>query len=116
MTPWDQPDYLTDQMNALEWSVSDESAGGKAQFFSKLEITGDDLSGIASVAMCRLYCLLIITRLNEKSLHEAYESLSGIYSWQINQGNVTIKDVERHNLGPSNVRRIERTPFAFREE
>ncbi len=102
--------------NKIEWVTTDGSGNGLARFFSKLEITGDDFTEVAPIALCRLYCLYIITRLNEKSLHDAYESLVDLYSWQFQQTNVTVHNIERHSIGKSRVKHIEKAPFAFREE
>jgi hypothetical protein len=100
---------------AFEWAIEDESTGGNVQFLAKVEITGEDVTAITSAALHRMICFFVLSRLSENSLAEACQSLSDIYLWQINQTNAVVSPLERHRHGPAKSKRVDRTPFVFRE-
>lgn len=100
----------------LEWSTTDESTTGKVEFLTKIDVTGEDIGAVSPAAFHRMVCFYVLTRLSEKSLVEACQSLIGIYSWQLNLPNVTIKNPEIRHLGPVVVRQKEKAPFIIRGE
>jgi hypothetical protein len=78
-------------------------------------MTGDDISAIAPTALCRIICHYVIGHLTDASLMDACQSLTEIYAWQNRVPSVPHERPSKQ-LGPATVRKVERTPFAFREE
>ena len=107
--------FSTVPLNTFELTATDHCAGGLIQFNTRMTMTGDDLSAIAPTALCRLVCYYVIGQLNEKSLMDACQSLVEIYAWQ-NRPPSTPSERPTKNLGPAAVRKVERSPFVFRED
>jgi hypothetical protein len=103
------------QVHKFEWSSLDEGQDF-ARFTTTVEVTGDDYTEVAPVVLRRLLCFYVISQMTEKSLGEAFDSLSEIYRWQIQQASVPKHSVDVRNVGQSKIRAIERTPFTVRED
>jgi hypothetical protein len=107
--------FPTMPVNTVELTATDHCAGGLIHFNTRITMTGDDLSAIAPAALCRLICYYVIGQLNDRSLMDACQSLVEIYAWQ-NRTPSTAADRPTKRLGPAAVKKMERVPFAFREE
>ena len=69
-------------LSGLQWSLVDEGTNGKVRFLNTVEITGRREADIPQIALYRIACYLLLSYFDEKSLVDAYQSLTDIYSWQ----------------------------------
>jgi hypothetical protein len=76
------------------------------------EVTGQSLSDIPQAALCRIFCMYVVTHLSEKYVWEACHSLADIFSWQINEGQAPqIPQRKFHSV--SQVTQRDRAPFVY---
>jgi hypothetical protein len=80
--------------------VTDEGAGGRAQFLTTTQITGQTLADLPQAALYRLICLYLIGHLNEKSLLAASEWLADAFSLAVKGIAIRKKD-SRNTFHPS---------------
>lgn len=64
----------------------------------------------------RMLCVYIAGHLSGKPLAEACQSLADHYAWQIEQTRHVPQIPEQRRHAVSQVRQVERVPFAFDEE
>lgn len=102
--------------SVLEWLSIDEGTGGRVQIQTVVDITGEDIAAVSQSAWHRMVSVYIVNQLSGKYLTEACESLVDIFSSQFNQGSQTEYVVEKRNLGPASIRRVERSPIIIRED
>jgi hypothetical protein len=76
---------------------------------------GGNLSDIPAAAWQRLFCYVIISRLSDKSINDAWRSLIEIYTWEWEQNRFIAKVPTVGTLPVSSISRIERTPFIIDE-
>jgi hypothetical protein len=70
----------------VQLTAIDEGPDGKVKFLTTAEITGQSVSSLPQSALCRMFCMYVVTHLSEKYLLDACHSLTEIYSWQIGEG------------------------------
>src|ERR1700693_4644276 len=73
--PWDP--LIPTQDNPYRYALTtlDEGPGGKVQFVTTAEVTGQSVTDISETAMCRILCIYIVMRLSEKYLKDACHAL-----------------------------------------
>lgn len=101
---------------ALEWSHTDASLGGKIEFVTTLDITGQISSGVEGSALLRLACVYVIAHLSSKALIDAYQALVDLYRWQTDRLNAVPTITYGQRIAVTNVREVQRVPFVFNEE
>jgi len=99
----------------FQWSVVDETSGGKVLFQTTIDIDASDDSDISQEAWCRMASFFLLSRLSGKALLDACNSLAEIYSWQIEQVLPALPVAEQKRVTVSRVRQVERAPFVFDE-
>ena len=109
------PDWGLPSKHAFRSTV-DETTGGKVQFVMTFDIDAPTPAHASQEAWCRMLCLFIVGHLSGKALSDACESLTDIYSWQIEQTRPIPQIPEPRRHAVSRVRQIERVPFAFDED
>lgn len=94
----------------------DETTDGKVHFVTMIDIDAATAAHVSEDAWCRMLCFYIVGRLSGKALGDACQSLADIYTWQIEQTRPVpqISGPRRHSV--SQIRRVERVPFAFDED
>lgn len=100
----------------FQWSAVDETTDGKVQFVTTVDIDALTLADVSQDAWGRMLCFYIVTHLSAKPLADACQSLADIYSWQIEQTRLIPQIPEQRRHAVSQVRQVERVPFAFDEE
>jgi|SRR5215471_6642219 len=113
--PWGQLSLSTDKANAFELSTVDEGPDGRVRFLTTAEITGASIADLPQAALCRMFCIYVVTHLSEKYLLDACHSLAEIYSWQINEAKQSkqISGQTYHQV--SQVTQREKPPFVYDE-
>ena len=99
--------------NILIWSNVDETTDGRIQL--TLDISAERPEDISNEAWSRVFCFLIVSRLNGQALNDACASLVDIYRWQNEQVQIAPKIPERRRQAVANVRRLEPTLFIYDE-
>jgi len=72
--PWGQLSLSTDKANAFELSTVDEGPDGRVRFLTTAEITGASIADLPQPALCRMFCIYVVTHLSEKYLLDACHS------------------------------------------
>ena len=110
---WAPLTLTTGTEQTLKLTALDEGPDGKVQFITTAEITGQS-SDIPQSALCRIFCMYVVTRLSEKYLLDACHSLAEIYSWQIGESQQNpLPNRTHHPI--SGVTQRERAPFVYDE-
>ena len=100
----------------FQWSSVDETPGGKVRFVTTIDIDAPTLAEVSLDAWRRMVCFYVIGHLSGEPLADACQSLADNYSWQIEQTRPIPQIPEQRRHAVSQVRRVERVPFAFDEE
>ena len=99
------------QQNLYQLTATDDGPFGNVRLVTTAEVTGNSLETLPEATMCRMISIYIITRLSEKYLKNACESLTEILSWQINEGtHVAFAPKQQHFTVPTPTRR-QQAPF-----
>jgi hypothetical protein len=99
----------------LEWTSV--SSDGNIKYTTNVTVADDPGRQYQQSDIYRAACLYVVYHLSDKSIQEAYDSLSGIYSWQQQEtGRYLTKPPVRGVLALSSMPHRERTPFVIDDE
>ena len=101
---------------AFEWSHADPNLGGKIEFVTTVDVTGQISAGVEETAMLRLACVYVIARLSGKALVDAFQALVDQYRWQTDRLNAVPSITYGQRIPVTNVREAQRAPFVINEE
>lgn len=123
--PWAQPRFSSVDLNrllghsvdlsqgGLFWSSDDQSPDGAAQFNTRVAIAPSLTAEHAESAFMRAFSMYLLSKLDDNSLKEAFESLSEIYRWQIESADIVVNEPTVHYLGAFKPRLVKREPFTL---
>jgi hypothetical protein len=112
-SPW--ASFLTPG-TSLGWSHTSADLGGKIEFVTTVDFTGQISRGAEEGALLRLACIYLIGHLSGKALVDAYHTLTDQYTWQIDRLNAAPTISNEQRIAVANVRETQRVPFIFNEE
>ena len=113
---FEAPQWGMPSRHAFRWSAVDETAGGRVQFVTTVDIDAPTPAHISQDAWGRMICFFIIGHLSGKALADACQSLADIYSWQIDQKHSVPQISNPRRRVVTGIRRVERVPFALDED
>ncbi len=90
--------------------------GSRIRWSFETALSGDELTRLSPLTFHRIACLLILTRLDNTAIAEAFESLRDIYAWQAGQNEVLLGTSSHRRLQAATVRRASATPFVYPDE
>jgi hypothetical protein len=109
-------DGIQHALGGLHWASVDEGTDGSVRFLNTVEITGRNMRDMPRAAFYRLACYLLLSQFDEKSLADASQSLTDIYSWQLDRNAAPPPALlPMQPLPPKRVREAERVPFILEE-
>ena len=100
----------------FQWSAVDETTDGKVQFVTTVNIDAPTPADVSQDAWRRMLCFYVVGHLSGEPLADACQSLADIYSWQMEQTRPIPQVPEQRRHAVSQIRRVERVPFAFDED
>ena len=65
------------------WSASHGEPGSKIRFLNAIEVTGAIIERLSPATLGRALCCILISKLSDDHVVQAYESLKDIYAWQL---------------------------------
>jgi hypothetical protein len=118
LQPSDDPLSLwsPESSNIFLFTATDETEHGKVEFETTVDATAPTPRDLGELALCRMACMYIVHHLKGLALKDAARSLYDIYSWQCTQARPPLP-VTASKIHPiSQVRRVQRVPFAVDED
>ena len=108
-------DWEVPSKQYFRWSLVDETTDGSVQFVMTVDMDAPTPADVSQDAWYRMLCVYIVGHLSGKPLAEACQSLADNYAWQIGRQCSVPQISEQRRHAVSQVRRVERVPFAFDE-
>ena len=108
---WQQP-----EPDGTQWAWASGSPDGRIQLSATVDVTDQISTEQHDALVYRAFCLYLITRLDDKSVIRAYETLLDLYSWQQESARTIPSPSTQGVLTLASMPRVERTPFVIDSE
>lgn len=99
--------------NFLQWSAIDEGTNGKVRFLTTVELSGEKLADLPESSLYRMACYYLLGHLDDKSIINAYETLTDIFSWQADRLLSAPSAPHQQRIPAGGLRDVERIPFTL---
>jgi hypothetical protein len=100
-----------EQQSLYHLSSTDEGPFGNVRLVTTAEVTGDSSEALPEATMRRIVGIYIMTRLSDKYLVDACDSLTEILSWQINEALQVASPVQQQTFTVPTPTRRQQAPF-----
>jgi hypothetical protein len=100
----------------LPFSHTDANLGGKIEFVTTVDVTGELSRGAEDLALLRLACIYVVGRLYGKALVDTFQAIVDQYRWQMDQTTTVPAISSSQRIDVAKVREAQRLLFIFNEE
>jgi hypothetical protein len=98
------------------WDVSGDNGANTVRFETTATFTGGAAASVPHSAAYAAACFFLLSGMNEAALKAAFESLSDIHTWYNSQSLTFLHNETPRSINIAGIDRVERVPFAYRDE
>jgi hypothetical protein len=91
--------FIYGTTGGLSWTWADQSPDGGVKFSANVEILPTLSAEYVDMVFLRSVALFLLSKLNEKSLKDAVDSLIDIHKWQIKSEHVKVPESSARYIG-----------------